>query len=196
MQYPKLSRALPNNTSNMYHLETSSISVNVVSSWLLLYVFTKAKQKAHEMITHTQKDDSSCFDDVMQLQALPDIAHSGLFAVDLDVKKQQTANSTEYVRIHPVRSHSVSVVTRAHNARSYDVDHGCMKSKPVDVNVPVAAFNGCCKHADFTNSSDSKSVVFELFSKKQDKLIEIELHCVHTSLVFSEAFKKQNPVFR
>ena len=26
--------------------------------------------------------------------------------------------------------------------------------------------------------------------------IEIELHCVHTSLVFSEAFKKLNPVFR
>ena len=95
--------------------------------------------KTHEMITQTQKDDSSCFDDVMQL--LPEIAHSGLSAVALDVKKQQTANSTEYVRIHPVRSHSVSVVTRAHNARSYDVDHGCMKSKPVDVNVPAAAFN-------------------------------------------------------
>ena len=42
----------------------------------------------------------------------PNIAHSGLFAVALDVK---TANSMEYVRIHSVRSHSVSVVTRAHN---------------------------------------------------------------------------------
>ena len=169
---------------------------NVVSSWLLLYVFTKVKHKTHEMITQTQKDDSSCFDDVMQLQALPDIAQSGLSAVALDVKKQQTANSTEYVRIHPVRLHSVSVVTRAHNARSYDVDHGCMKSKPVNVNVSAAAFNRCCKHADFTNSNDSKAVVFELFSTKQEKLIEIGLHCVHTSLVFREAFKKQNPVFR
>ena len=135
------SLALPNDTSNLYHLGTSSISVDVVSPWLLLYVFTKAKHKTHQMITQTQKDDSSCFDDVMQLRALPDIAHSGLSAVALDVKKQQTTNSTEYVRIHPVRSHSVSVVTRAHNARSYDVDHGCMKSKPVDVNVPAAAFN-------------------------------------------------------
>ena len=32
-------------------------------------------------------------------QALPDIAHSGLYAVALDVKKQQTANRTEYVCI-------------------------------------------------------------------------------------------------
>ena len=89
-----------------------------------------------------------------------------------------------------------SVVTRVHNARSYDVDHVCMKSKPVDVNVPAAAFNRCCKHADFTNSNDSKAVVFELFSTKQEKLIEIGLHCMHTGLVFNEAFKKQNPVFR
>ena len=126
---------------------------NVVSSWLLLYVFTKAKHKTHEMIIQTQKDNSSCFDDVMQLQALPDIAHSGLSAVALDVKKQQTANSKQ----HRVRLHSVSVVTRAHNARSYDVDHGCMKSMPVDVNVPAAAFNRCCRHADFTNSNDSSS---------------------------------------
>ena len=144
---------------------------NVVSSWLLLYVLTKAKRKTHEMITHTQKDDSSCFDDVMQLQTLPDIAHSELSAIAFDVKKQQTANSTEYVRIHPVRSHSVSVVTRAHNARSCDVDRGCMKSKPVDVNVPAAALNRCCKHADFTNSNDSKAIVFELFSTKQEKLM-------------------------
>ena len=159
-------------------------------------MFTKAKHKTHQMITQTQKDDSSCFDDVMQLQALPDIAHSGLSAIALDVKKQQAANSTEYVRIHPVRSHSVSVVTRAHNARSQNVDPGCMKSRPVDVNVPAAAFNRCCKHAHFTNSNDSKAVVFELFPTKQEKLIEIGLHCVHNSLVFSEAFEKQNPVSR
>ena len=151
--------------------------------------------KTHEMITQTQKDDSSCFDDVMQLQALPDIAHSGLSAVALDVKKQQTANSTEYIRIHPVRSHSVSIVTRAHNARSYDVDHGCMKSKPVDVNVPAAAFNRCRRHADFTNSNDSScSLPVVLYETRE--AIEIGLHCVHTSLVFSEAFKKLNPIFR
>ena len=74
-----------------------------VSSWLLLYVFTKTMHKTHQMITQTQKDDSSCFDDVMQLQAIPDIAHSGLYAVALDVKKQKTALSTfasiQYVRI-------------------------------------------------------------------------------------------------
>ena len=90
-------------------MSTAAIN-DLVSSWLLLYVLTKTMHKTHEMINQTQKDDSSCFDDVMQLQALPDIAHSELYAVALDVKK--TANSTEYVRIHPVRSHSVSVVTR------------------------------------------------------------------------------------
>ena len=144
------------------------------------------------MITQTQKDDSSCFDDVMQLQALPDISHSGLYAVALDVKNSKR---TEYVRIHPVRSHSVSVVTREHNARSYDVDHGCMKSKPVDVNVPAAAFNRCCRHADFTNSNDSSSSLRVVLYETREA-IEIGLHCVHTSLVFSEAFKKLNPVFR
>ena len=167
----------------------------MVSSWLLLYVFTKAKHKTHEMITQTLKDDSSCFDDVMQLQALLDISHSILSAVVLNVKKQQTANSTEYVRIHPVRSHLVSVVTRAHNARSYDVDHGCMKSKTVDVNLPAAAFNRCCKHADFTNSNDSScSLRVVLYETREAN--EIGLHYVHTSLVFSAVFKKQNPVFR
>ena len=40
------------------------------------------------------------------------------------------------------------------------------------------------------------AVVFELFSTKQEKLIEIGLYCLHSSLVFSEAFKKPNPVFR
>ena len=160
-------------------------------------MFTKAKHKTHEMIIQTQKDDSSCFDDVMQLQALPDIAHAGLSAVALDVKIQRTANSTEYVRIHPVRSHSVSVVTRAHTtyARSYNVDHVCMKSKPVDVNVPAAAFNRCCRHADFTNSNDSSCSLRVVFCETREGN-EIGLHCLHTSLVFSEAFKKQNPVFR
>ena len=86
-------------------------------------------------------------------------------------------------------------MTRAHNARSYDVDHVCMKSKPVDVNVPAAAFNRCCRHADFTNSNDSScSLRVVLYETRE--AIEIGLHCVYTSLIFSEAFKKLNPVFR
>ena len=149
--------------------------------------------KTHQMITQTQKDDSSCFDDVMQLQ-VPS-RYRSLRTVYGRFRRQRTANSTEYVRIHPVRSHSVSVVTRAHNARSYDVDHGCMKSKPVDVNVPAAAFNRCCRHADFTNSNDS-SCSLRVVLYETSEAIEIGLHCVHTSLVFSEAFKKLNPVFR
>ena len=40
------------------------------------------------------------------------------------------------------------------------------------------------------------AVVFELFSSKQEIRIEICLHGVHTNLVFSEAFKKLNPVYR
>ena len=148
---------------------------NVVSSWLLLYVFIKAKHKTHEMITQTQKDSSSCFNDVMQLQrpvhtrpewiaigsrsscqcgqASSPSRHRSLWTVCGRFRRQKTANSKQ----HRVRLHSVSVVTRAHNARSYDVDHGCMKSMPVDVNVPAAAFNRCCRHADFTNSNDSSS---------------------------------------
>ena len=70
-----------------------------------------------------------------------------------------------------------------------------MKSKPVDVNVPVAVFNCCCRHAEITKTT-TLAVVFELFSTKQGKLNEIGLHCVHTNLVFSEVFKKPNLVFR
>ena len=93
-------------TASLDNLNTAvSSNHNVVSSWLLLYVFTKAEHKTHEMITQTQKDDSSCFDDVMQLQALPDIAHSGLSAVASDVKKQQTAPST-FASIQYVRNQS------------------------------------------------------------------------------------------
>ena len=39
------------------------------------------------------------------------------------------------------------------------------------------------------------AVVFKLLSSKQEKIIVIGLHCVHTNLVFTEAFKKPNPVF-
>ena len=136
-------------------------------------MFTKAKHKTHEMITQTQKDDSSCFDDVMQLQALPDIAHSGLSAVALDVK-----NSTEYVRIHPVCSHSVSVVTRAHNARSYDVNHGCT-STFTRLRL-IAAVN-----MQISQTATTLAVVFELFSTKQEKLIEIGFFCTACIPVWS-----------
>ena len=109
----------------------------------------------------------------------PDITHSGLSAVALDVK---TANSIEYVLIHSVRSHSVVVVTQAHNAR-------------FDVNVPTVTFNCCCRHADFTNSNDSScSLRAVLYETREAN--EIGLHCLHTSLVFSEAFKKSKPVHR
>ena len=48
-----------------------------------------------------------------------------------------------------------------------------MKSKPVNINVPMAAFINCCyRHADFTNSNDYRCSL-ELFFKKQEKLIEI-----------------------
>ena len=59
----------------------------------------KAMHKIHEIITQTPKDDSSCFNDVS----------SKFFqtAVAFDVK-QQTASS--------ISSHSVSIVTQAHNA--------------------------------------------------------------------------------
>ena len=46
-----------------------------------------------------------------------------------------------------------------------------------------------------SQTATTLAVVFELFSSKQDKLIEMGLHCVHTNLVFSEAFKKLNPVY-
>ena len=65
-----------------------------------------------------------------------------------------------------------------------------MKSKPVWPRL-MAAVN-----MQISQTATTLAAVFELFSTKQEKLIEIGLHCVHTSLVFSEAFKKQNPVFR
>ena len=79
---------------------------NVVSSWLLLYVFTKAKHKTHEMTTQIQKDDSYCFDDVMQLQALPDIAHAGLDCF----RRQKTAHSKQHrVLSHPSSTFAFSL---------------------------------------------------------------------------------------
>ena len=45
-----------------------------------------------------------------------------------------------------------------------------------------------------SHTATTLAVVFELFSMQQEKLIEIGLHCVHTNLVFSEAFKKPNSV--
>ena len=78
---------------------------------------------------------------------------------------------------------------------TYDVDHGCMKLKPVDVNVPLPCLNAAV-HIQTSQTATTLAVVFELFSTKQEKLIKIGLHCLHTNLVFSEVFKKPNPVFR
>ena len=139
------------------------------------------------MITQTQKDDSSCFDDVsskpFNSSTLPDhIAHSGLSVVALDVK---TANSIEYVRIHSVRSHSVAVVTQAHHARR------------TTSSLPTSTFPRppLIAAVDFTNSNDSScSVPVVLYETREAN--EIGLHCLYTSLVFSEACKTPNPVFR
>ena len=92
-------------------MSTAAIN-DLVSSWLLLYVFTKTMHKTHEMITQTQKDDSSCFDDVRRHATPSPSRYRSLRTVCGRFRRQKTTNSTEYVRIHPVRSHSVSVVTR------------------------------------------------------------------------------------
>ena len=42
-----------------------------------------------------------------------------------------------------------------------------------------------------SQTATTLAVVFELFSTKQEKLIKIKLHCLHTSLVFSEVLRNQ-----
>ena len=100
----------------------------------------------------------------------------------------------EYVRIHPIRSQSVFVVTRTHN----DADH--MTDCLGDGSLSMLAFPWPCLIAavdmHISQTATTLAVVFELFSTKQEKLIEVRLHCMHINLVFSEAFKKPNPVFR
>ena len=102
--------------------------------------------------------------------------------VALDVK---TANSIEYVPIHSVRSHSVAVVTQAHNARR------------TTSSLPTSTFPRphliAAVVMQILQTATTLAVVV-LYETREAN--EIGLHCLHTSLVFSEAFKKLNPVFR
>ena len=77
-----------------------------------------------------------------------------------------------------------------HNARR----QSSIMMKPVDVNIPPVAF--AAVDMQISQTAMTLAVVLELFSMKQDKTIEIGLHCMHTNLVFSETFKKPNPVSR
>ena len=88
---------------------------------------------------------------------VPDIAYSGLSAVALDVK---TANSIEYVRSHSVRSHSVAVVTQAHNARRTT---SSLSTSTFPRPHLIAAID-----MQITQTVTTLAVVFELFSTKQE----------------------------
>ena len=103
------------------------------------------------------------------------------------------------IALHRTRSHSVSVVTRAYNA-TYEVDHHDMADCLRDGRLSTSTFPQprliIAVDMQISQTATTVAVVFELFSTKQDKLIEIGLHCLHTSLVFSEVFKKPNPGFR
>ena len=68
--------------------------------------------------------------------------------------------------------------------------------KPVDVNVPGRLHLIVAVDMQISQTAMTLAVVFELFSTKQEKPIVIGLHCVHTILIFSEAFNKPNLVFR
>ena len=46
-----------------------------------------------------------------------------------------------------------------------------------------------------SQTATTLAVVFELFSAKQEKVIEIGLHYLQTNLVFSKTFKKPKLVF-
>ena len=59
--------------------------------------------------------------------------------------------------------------------------------KPANINVPTVAVS---YDMQISQTATSLAVVFELL------VIKIGLYCVHTSLVFSEAFKEPNLVFR
>ena len=79
----------------------------------------------------------------------PDIVHSGLSAVALDVK---TANSIESVRIHSVQSHSVAAVSRP--TSTFPRPH------------LIAAVD-----KQILQTATTRVVVFELFSMIQEKLM-------------------------
>ena len=91
---------------------------------------------------------------------VPGIAHSGLSTVALDA---ETANSIEYVRIHLVHSHSVAVVTQAHNARR------------TTSRLPTSMFSRphliAAVDMQISQTATTRAVVFELFSTNQEKLM-------------------------
>ena len=101
---------------------------------------------------------------------VPDhIAHSGLSAVALDVI---TANSIEYVPIHSVRSHSVAVVTQAHNARR------TTSSLPTSTFPRPHLIAAVVMQISQTATTLAVVVLYETREAN-----EIGLHCLHTSLV-------------
>ena len=65
--------------------------------------------------------------------------------------------------------------------------------KPVDINVFLVAFAAVDKQ--ISQTADTLAVVYEFFSTKQKKTIEIGLHFMHTNLVFTEAFKLRNQIW-
>ena len=65
-------------------------------------------------------------------------------------------------------------------------------TKPVDVNVFLVAF--AAVDMQILQTSNTVAVVYELFSTKQKKTIEIGLNFMHTNLVFTEAFKLRNQI--
>ena len=116
----------------------------------------------------------------------PDIAHSGLSAVALDLK---TANSIDYVRIHSLRSHSVPVVTQVHNAKRRT---SSLPTSKFPWPHSIAAVDVLISQTAATRASCCLRVV--LFETREAN--EIQFQCLHTNLVFSKTFNKLNPVFR
>ena len=66
--------------------------------------------------------------------------------------------------------HRLTCSVRSEVCNPYDVDHVCMKSKPVDVNVSAAAFIAAVD-MQISQTATTLAVVFELFSTKQEKLL-------------------------
>ena len=120
----------------------------------------------------------------MQLQALQ-FQDQILLTLDCPRSLFRRPNSKQHrVPLHPFSafafSHRCDTSTQRY---TYDVE-------PADINVPVAAFSCRCRHADFTNSNDS-SCSLRVVLYKTREANEIGLHCVHTRLAFSEAYKNQ-----
>ena len=90
--------------------------------------------------------------------------------------------------MHPVCLQPVFVVTRAQNAMS-DVNHDEAHQRSSVVFIAVDTLQ------QILQTVTTLAVAFKLFSMKQEKLIEIGLHWVHTNLVSSEAFKTKSSIY-